>query len=81
MESLKALTITLKVLEFIVYAQPMSVVEDEGFHRLLKYLEPKYSLPLCKYFSETGIQFIINNGIGLLSGIDRCTKPRLRYRD
>ena len=37
-ESLKASAITQKVLEFIVLdAQPMSVVEDEGFRCLLEY--------------------------------------------
>ncbi|KAI2655629.1 Zinc finger BED domain-containing protein 4 [Labeo rohita] len=55
-ESLKALGITQKVLEFIVLdAQPMSFVEDEGFRRLLEYLEPRYSLPSRKYFSETAL--------------------------
>ena len=39
----------------------MSVVEDEGFRRLLEYLEPRYCLSSCKYVSETGIQFIINS--------------------
>ena len=59
-ESLKSLAITWKVLELIVLdAQPMSVVEDEGFLRLLEYLEPRFSLPSRKYFSKTGIQFII----------------------
>ena len=54
--NLKASAITQKVLEFIVLdAQPMSVVEDEGFRCLLQCLEPRYSLPSCKYFSETGI--------------------------
>ena len=46
MESLKALAVTQKVLEFIgLDAQPMSVVEDEGFRRLLEYIDPRYSLP------------------------------------
>ena len=55
-ESLKALAIIQKVLEFIVLdAQPMSVVEDEGFRRLLEHLEPRYSLPSRKYFSETAL--------------------------
>ena len=62
MESLKALSITQRVLEFIVLdAQPMSVVEDDGFCRLLEYLEPSYCLPSRTYFFETGIQFIINS--------------------
>ena len=44
--SLKALAITQKVLEFIASdAQPVSVVEGEGFRRLLEYFEPRYSLP------------------------------------
>ena len=55
-ESLKALAITQKVLEFIVLdAQPMSVVEDEGFRRLLEHLEPRHCLPSRKYFSETAL--------------------------
>ena len=59
---MKALAITQKVLAFIVLdAQPMSVAEVQGFHLLLGYLEPRYSLPSCKYFSEIGIQFIINS--------------------
>ena len=50
-ESLKALAITHKVLEFIVLdAQPMSVVEVQRFRRLLEYLEPRYSIPSHKYF-------------------------------
>ena len=49
----------------------MSVIEDEGFRRLLEYLEPRYSVPSCKYFSDTGIQFINNSGIELVLGIDR----------
>ena len=69
-----------KVLELIILdAQTMPVVEDEGFHRLMEYSEPRYSLPSRKYFSETGIQLIINSAIVL--GIDRYTKPRHRYRD
>ena len=48
--------------EFIVLdAQPMSVVEDKGFRRLLEYFKPRHSLPSRKYFFKTGIQFIINS--------------------
>ena len=39
----------------------MSVVEDEGFCRLLECLELRYSLPSRKYFYDTGIQCIINS--------------------
>lgn len=33
----------------------MSVVEDEGFRHLLEHLEPRYSLPSRKHFSETAL--------------------------
>lgn len=33
--------------------QPFSVVEDEGFKRLIKLLAPKYVLPSRRYFAET----------------------------
>ena len=32
--------------------QPMSVVEDEGFHRLIHATWLKYEIPGCKFFSE-----------------------------
>ena len=50
-----------KVSDFFLDAQPMSVVKDKGFRRPLEYLEQRYSLPSCKCFSETFIQFIINS--------------------
>ena len=33
--------------------QPFSVVHDTGFSRLIKTLEPRYTLPSREYFSET----------------------------
>jgi len=33
--------------------QLFSVVHDTGFSRLVKTLEPRYTLPSRKYFSET----------------------------
>jgi hypothetical protein len=33
--------------------QPFSIVEDEGFKRLMKLVAPKYALPSRKYFSST----------------------------
>ena len=52
--SVKATNITEKIMEFIVLdSQPLSVVDNEGFRRLLEHLEPRYSLPSRKYFSET----------------------------
>lgn len=50
--SVKATNITEKVMEFIVLdSQHLSVVDNEGFRRLLEHLEPRYSLPSRKYFS------------------------------
>ena len=44
--SVKATNITEKIMEFIVLdSQPLSVVDNEGFRRLLEHLEPRYSLP------------------------------------
>ncbi|XP_023694530.2 zinc finger BED domain-containing protein 4-like isoform X1 [Paramormyrops kingsleyae] len=52
----KAAKITEKVLEFIVLDdQPLSVVDNVGFRRLMEYLEPRYSLPSQKYISETAL--------------------------
>ena len=31
---------------------PFSLVEDEGFTRLLRELKPRYSLPSRRYFTE-----------------------------
>ncbi len=54
--SVKATNIKEKVMEFIVLdSQPLSVVENEGFRRLVEHLEPRYSLPSRKYFSETAL--------------------------
>ena len=33
--------------------QPISIVEDVGFKRLVNTLEPKYNLPSRKYVTET----------------------------
>ena len=35
--------------------QPISIVEDIGFNCFVKALEPQYSIPSRKYFSETVI--------------------------
>lgn len=42
--------------------QPFSIVEDVGFIRLMKAIEPRYKLPSRKYMAETIIPSI-NNGI------------------
>ncbi|XP_033888109.3 zinc finger BED domain-containing protein 4-like [Acipenser ruthenus] len=35
--------------------QPSSLVENDGFNRLLEYLQPQYSIPSSTYFSSTAI--------------------------
>ena len=55
-DSPKATKITDKIVEFIVLDdQPLSVVENVGFRRLMEHLEPRYSLPGRKYISETAL--------------------------
>ena len=39
----------------VLDCHPLSLVEDEGFTRLLKELEPRYSLPSRKYITENVI--------------------------
>ena len=36
-----------------VDCQPLSMVEDVGFKRVLQILEPCYKCPSCKYFTDT----------------------------
>lgn len=38
---------------FIMDFQPFSLVEDQGFRRLIRVLEPRYELPCRKHFSTT----------------------------
>ncbi|XP_052393278.1 zinc finger BED domain-containing protein 4-like [Carassius gibelio] len=55
-DSQKATKITDKIVEFIVLDdQPLSVVENVGFRRLMEHLEPRYCLPGRKYISETAL--------------------------
>ncbi|KAI4903953.1 hypothetical protein NFI96_023418, partial [Prochilodus magdalenae] len=52
----KATAITAKVMEFIALDdQPFSVVEDVGFRRLLEHLEPRYTIPSRRYFSDVAL--------------------------
>ena len=52
----KAKLITDKVAKFIVLDdQPLSVVENVGFRRLMEHLEPRYMLPNRHFISETAI--------------------------
>lgn len=55
-DSQRAIKIIDKIVEFIVMDdQPLSVVENEGFHCLIEHLGPRYSLPGRKYISETAL--------------------------
>ena len=40
---------------------PFSLVEDEGFTRLLRESEPRYSLPNRRYFTENIVTNLFNN--------------------
>ncbi|CAM4722262.1 unnamed protein product [Leuciscus chuanchicus] len=35
--------------------QPFSIVEDRGFRRLIEHIEPRYSLPSRRYFSDVSL--------------------------
>lgn len=55
-ESNKAKLITEKVTEFIVLDdQPLSVVENVGFRRLMECLKPRYIMPSRYYISDTAV--------------------------
>ena len=50
----RAQRITRRLVEMIALdSQPFSVVEDSGFIRFLKELEPRYTVPSRKYVTET----------------------------
>ena len=52
-DSAKANGITKKVMEFMALDdQPFSVVEDIGFRRLVEHIEPRYTIPSRRYFSD-----------------------------
>lgn len=74
LESDKAAKVTEKLVEFIALDdQPISVVENTGFRRLLEHLEPRYVLPSRHYISETAIpklyKTVRDNLQGLLSDV------------
>ena len=55
-DSYMAKHITEKIIEFIALdIQPISVVEDKGFRRLLEFLNPRYDLPSRHYLSDTAL--------------------------
>ena len=57
----KAKGITTKIMEFIALDdQPFSVVEDVGFRRLMEHVEPRYTVPSRRYFSDVFLPEIYN---------------------
>ncbi|XP_076828944.1 zinc finger BED domain-containing protein 4-like [Brachyhypopomus gauderio] len=55
-ESNKAKLITEKIVEFVVLDdQPLSVVENVGFQRLMEHLEPRYVLPNRQFISVQAV--------------------------
>ncbi|XP_065675713.1 zinc finger BED domain-containing protein 4-like [Hydra vulgaris] len=55
----KAIKITRLIAEMICTDnQPVSIVENPGFKRLLQFLEPRYTIPSKKYFSTIEIPSI-----------------------
>ncbi len=55
-DSAKARSITNKVMEMIALDEhPFSIVEDQGFRRLIEHIEPRYSLPSRRYFSDVSL--------------------------
>ncbi len=57
----KARMITQRLTEFIALDdQPISVVENTGFRRLLEFLEPRYELPSRHFITSTAIPELYN---------------------
>ena len=55
-DSEKTKAINDKVMDFIALGdQPFSVVEDPSFRSLLAHLEPRYTLPSRRYFSDVSL--------------------------
>ena len=60
-DSAKAKGITTKVMEFIALDdQPFSVVEDVGFRRLMGHIEPRYTVPSRRHFSDVCLPEMYN---------------------
>ena len=52
----KALRVSRRISEMIaIDCQPLSIVSDTGFVRLLNALEPRYQIPSRKYITDTVI--------------------------
>ncbi|KAF3851672.1 hypothetical protein F7725_013444 [Dissostichus mawsoni] len=49
--------------------QPLSVVENVGFRRLMEHLEPRYELPSRHYFTEKALPALHNKLRGHLQAL------------
>lgn len=55
-DSEKAKAINDRLMEFIALDdQPFSVVEDPGFRKLIAHLEPRYTIPSRRFFSDVSL--------------------------
>ncbi|XP_076838907.1 zinc finger BED domain-containing protein 4-like [Brachyhypopomus gauderio] len=73
--SIRAQKITARVMEFIVLGlQPLNIVENVGFRRLMDYLEPRYIVPSRKYVSETALPELYSKVRKQISGELKCAK-------
>jgi len=69
-DSDKAKKITERIVEFIALDdQPIAVVENTGFRRLLELLEPRYALPSRHYISDTALPELYNKVHDHLRGL------------
>ncbi|XP_073718457.1 zinc finger BED domain-containing protein 4 [Misgurnus anguillicaudatus] len=60
-DSAKAKGITKRIMEFIALDdQPFSVVEDVGFRRLIDHIEPRYTIPSRRHFSDVCLPEMYN---------------------
>ncbi|KAL1277085.1 hypothetical protein QQF64_023758 [Cirrhinus molitorella] len=60
-DSAKAKGITKRIMEFIALDdQPFSVVEDVGFRRLIDHIEPRYTIPNRRHFSDVCLPEMYN---------------------
>ena len=60
-DSARAKQITNKVMEFIALDdQPFTVVESVGFRSLMKFMEPRYTVPSRRHFAEVCLPEIHN---------------------
>ena len=52
------------MMEFIALDdQPFSVVDDVGFRRLIKHIEPRYAMPSRRHFSESELYNVVANHV------------------